>query len=307
MVCLEEICMKDKLFGTIVILAVVAILINISSNSLSYDATNVTTRVNITQSQPVILNVTVNGGNAIDLTEGSTTEVQCNITVRDYNGFADIQLVNATFYHNLTSSYNDADDNNYHYTNSSCTTNTSTDAYTAIHTCSFQTEYYANNGTWGCYATVQDNQPYTVNDTGYGTINALYAINVTSLIDYGNMAVGDTSTTSETANITNFGNMNLSITVYGYGGNNFTSGNGLAFICDVGNISVDNQRYNITDQAWSNMIQLTNESATIPGLTVVQQTNDSQQVINNTYWRLYVPPNPFGQCNGTVVLEAQAP
>ncbi len=299
--------MKDKLFGIFVFLAIIALLINNSSNSLSYDATNVTTRVNITQSMPEILNISVNGGNPVTLNEGTTKQVFCNVTVRDYNGYNDVVNVNATFFDNTTSFYNDADDNNTHYTNTSCTRQGNIDAYSAEWSCKFDVQYYANNGTWGCFATAEDTKPYTDNSTDYGSINPLYAINVTSLIDYGDMAVGDTSTSSETANITNFGNMDINISVYGYGGDDFAIGNGLAFICEAGNISVDNERYGITDNLWSSLTPLSNTSTMISGLTIVQQTTDSLPVINTTYWRLYVPPNPFGQCNGTVVFEAEIP
>ena len=41
-------------------------------------------------------------------------------------------------------------------------------------------------------------------------------------------------------------------------------------------------------------------------LKYYQQTNDAVPVINTTYWVLYVPPNPFGRCNGTVVFQAEA-
>lgn len=297
--------MKRELFGTVVFLFVLAILATQTTISLSYDATNVSTRVNITNSMPEILAISMDS--PITLVEGTTKTVFCNVTIRDYNGYNDISLVNATAYHNLTSTWNSANDNNNHYSNSSCVFNTNTDANTGIWNCAFDMQYYSNNGTWGCFVFVEDNYGYTDNATDYGSISPLYALNVTSLIDYGNMAVGDTSTSSEITNITNFGNMNINISVYGYGGDNPTSGDGLAFVCAVGNISISNERYSTTDSVWGSMNSLTNTSALIPGLTVVQQTDDLTPVVNNTYWRLYVPPNPFGQCNGTVVFEAQAP
>ena len=95
--------MNYKIFGVILFLAVLTITINQSSISLSYDATNVTTLVNITQSYPVILSVSLNGGTPITLNEGTTKDVVCQVTIRDYNGYADINLTNATLFDNATS------------------------------------------------------------------------------------------------------------------------------------------------------------------------------------------------------------
>jgi len=43
----------------------------------------------------------------------------------------------------------------------------------------------------------------------------------------------------------------------------------------------------------------------ISGLTLPIRTNDLvNDVVNSTYWRLYVPPNPFGNCSGVIVFSA---
>jgi hypothetical protein len=296
---------KDIVLTLILVLAVM--FLSLDYLVVSYDQTNITTLVNVTNSIPEIIAVSIDGGVPIDLIEGSTKTVECNITVRDYNGNADVNYLNATLYSTDYSTRDAALDNNTNYfLETPVCTNTSQTANTAIYSCDFEVWYFAYNGTWECNASVTDSYGYSGNGANTSTINPLYAINVTSVIDYGNMAVGDTSTSSETANVTNFGNMNINISVFGYGGTDFATGNNLAFICEQGNITVDNKRYSAVDQAWATMTSLTNESAIIGGLTVLNQDTEIP-VFNQTYWRLYVPPNPFGQCNGTVVFEAELP
>jgi hypothetical protein len=272
----------------------------------SYDATNVSVRANITQSRPIILSVFVddgiNGPLNVTLTEGAYRLVTCNVTVRDYNGYGDIRLMNATFFH-ITSSHGAADDNNTHYTNTNCSTIGNDGQYIGYYACPFSVAYYANNGTWTCNATAEDSKPYQNSLFNTTIIEQLFAINVTDIIDYGNLAVEDTST-DRTANVTNFGNMNLNITVFGYGA---VQNDGLSMVCEVGNISVDSQHYSVNGTAVFADKQILESGAQwVNALTVFQQTNDTVLVTNATYWQLYVPPNPFGVCNGTVVFEATA-
>jgi len=65
------------------------------------------------------------------------------------------------------------------------------------------------------------------------------------LIDYGDMAVGATSTVQE-ANNTNIGNRRINISVYGYG---HTPNDGLAMNCTIGNISVENEKFSLVSGA----------------------------------------------------------
>lgn len=278
----------------------------------NYENVTVDTRVNIAESRPVILNVEIQQGNVtITLNAGLTRSILCNVTVRDYNGWNDTATVNATFWDDNNANMADPDDDNDHYTNTSCTLTGNDGQYISYWNCSFNVFYYANNGSnWICNITATDNFTNSTNNfTGSGynitTINPLYALNVTSLIDYGDVAAGDTSTTSQTANITNFGNRDINISLYGWGGRNLSVAkyNGLAFVCAIGNVSVEDERYSLTDQSWLTMTNLTNVSTLITGLTMPQRT--TTEVMNTTYWRLFVPPSSFGLCNGTIVFAAE--
>ncbi len=276
----------------------------------NYRNVSIDTTVNITHALPEILALSCE--NPVTLNAGSTHVVECNATIRDWDGWADITNVSGVFYDADVATVSSPDDNNDHYTNSSCQPTGNDGNYTRYFTCNFSVWYYANpTNNWTINLTVVDNYAFNEsvgnNDTAVNTttINELLALNISpTLIDYGNMAVGDTSATGENANITNFGNADINISVKGYGS---VEGDGLAFVCEQGNISIENERYSLTEaQPYTSYLPLNSTFEQIPSLTMVQQTNDSQQVINATYWKLYVPPNPHGICNGTIVFQAES-
>jgi hypothetical protein len=288
----------------------------------SYRNVSVRTTVNITDAMPEIINITCNSGTAITLQAGGRQNVTCLIEIRDYNGGNTINgTVNSgtgisgvnisTLYHIFNRS-SEPDDNNTHYTNSSCTLTGTANGYYVNWTCGFYLWYYANNGTWTVNATVQDrynNRSYNVSGYKNITVNALYALNVTDTIDFGDMFVGETTTNAVQANITNFGNMQINVSVYGYGAENKTLYGNYAMMCTVGNLSLTNERYGLNSgTAWASMTPITGTAAQITALTVDRRLDENNETRNATYWRLYVDPaaNPFGQCNGTVIFSAVA-
>jgi len=297
----------EKLF-TYIVFSVVVIVTFASIvgfvSSLNYDLVNVTTRVNITQSFPEVLNVTVGTPipSNITLNAGSTRNIQCNATVRDFNGYNDLIRVNATFYYYLNTSAQ-LNDNNEHYTNNTCVEVSNDGLYTANYSCTFDVFYYANNGTWYCNVTATDNKNFTGSLNASTRINPLYALNVTDIIDYGNLSVTDYSN-NITAIVTNFGNMPINVSVLGYG---LTQGDGLGFVCQFGtNISVQYQRFSAVAADWATKIPLAATNKDILA-TLPRRTDDAAEVTQNTYWQLYVPPNPFGLCTGTVRFTATRP
>jgi hypothetical protein len=272
----------------------------------NYRNYSVRTTVNVTNAYPEILNITCTNGTGITLNAGTTKAISCLIQARDYNGGNTINNANATFHYYLNSTV-DPDDGNVHYTNSSCSL-ANADNYYANWTCVFDVWYYANNGTWVVNATVNDTYGKTGNNRGNATISSLLALNVTNLIDFGQLAVTDYSSSIQ-ANVTNFGNRQINITVYGFGDENETRYAGYAMICDQRNLTLPNERYALASATdYDAMTPLTGAATTIPGFSLYQQTDDAQQVINATYWRLHVniTTNPFGVCNGTVIFAAQA-
>ncbi|MBR9702856.1 hypothetical protein GOV10_02380, partial [Candidatus Woesearchaeota archaeon] len=266
----------------------------------NYRNISVDTQVNITNSNPVITSISLSEPANITLNAGGTYTLECNVSVRDYNNWDDIDTVNATLLREGTA-YGAALNNNTIYRNSSCTRYQQGGFY-ANYTCAFDVLYYSEPGAWNCSVYVNDSYDVQHNATNQTHIDGFLALNVTTLIDYGQMDIGQTSL-NKTANITNFGNLPINVSVYGYGA---TGGDGLAMVCTVGNIPIVNEKYSpvLTDD-FAAKVSLSGTPTQIVALTTPKQTTNNQ-VINTTYWQLYIPPNPAGLCNGTVVFQAEA-
>jgi hypothetical protein len=306
----------------LLVIAVLFIAPITALNTIGPNYKNVTVRTNltITHSKPDVLNVTIyealNMSNKnITITAGSTKKIYCNATVRSWEGFNDITLVNATLYHVSTSSHNASDDYNNHYTNSSCILNSSLTAgapFTGWFVCSFDVLYYSNNGTWNCNATVS-NSYTSINSnftgSGYNTtvFYPVYALNVTDGIDYGALAMSQNSADIY-ANLTNLGNMDINVSVEGYGAR---KNDGLAMNCTTnGNITVGNERFSVlSSQSFDLKTPLVSTSGgvDIPNLTISKQTIDGVLKINATYWQILVDPlnNPAGNCTGNIIFTAK--
>ena len=269
----------------------------------NFEYVNVTVRANITNAAPEVLQVVVDQD--ITLNAGGFKTVYCNATIRDWNDWDDVEVVNATLYHNSSFS-GDVDNNNTHYTNASCDFDQLDveNPYLAYAICSFDVVHYANQGDWFCNVTALDNFSFTgslVNDT---FINELFALNVTDVIDYGELAVMDFSG-DVAATITNFGNVDINVSVLGYGE---MEGDGLGLVCEEGSdISVENQRFSLSlGSDWLDMTALSDSYQDL-GLTLLQPTDGTSPVQSIVYWRLFVPPNPFGACEGIIRFTATLP
>ncbi|MFH1770594.1 MAG: hypothetical protein ABH828_03480 [archaeon] len=285
----------------------------------NYENVTVDTRVNITDAPPTILYVTIdenqNGVSTITLAAGTTRVVSCNATIRDWNGFDDIFSTNGTLWDNTNTNMEGVLDNNTLYRNSSCSKIGDDGNYISYWQCSFDVYYYANNGSdWRCNMTAVDNSNYKASNYNITEFSALYALNITAdgtnpqQIDYGNVAV-ETYSVNRTVNITNFGNLGINVSVWGFA---FEANDGLAFNCTINsNITIGNERYTInSSQNWNDKVNLTPTSQQIGNLTVTKQTVPGTYVTNQTYWEIYVPVEggeaPAGECTGSVVFEASS-
>ena len=259
---------------------------------------------------PIVDTITISPS-PIDLLAGTSLQVQCNATFLDFNGPGDIVSVNATFFHTQTNTSIDPDDKNSHYTNSSCL-NVSQDGDYVDFVCTFDVWYYANNGSWTCNVTAIDTYDLYGTGTENAIVNPLYAINISlSTLDYGNLAPGQTTPNAQelVVNITNEGNMDLNLSVYGYG---TSPSDGLAMNCTFNNISIENERYDTLPNRDfdAQMTALTNNDlpSGIPGLSILQRIHDNDNKYlnstNSTYWKIRIPTAIDGFCNGTVVFSA---
>jgi len=315
---------KLSLGITIVMLIASVIILGVSVYTPEVIGVNTSitkTYLNITNTPPEVYKVECQ--NPANLQPGTTTKINCTAYVYDYNGWQDVAngTVNGTFWHIDESSYEAADNANNHYTNVTCLSTEEesclqlgSSATNATCTCSFSVQYFAYNGTWQVNITVSDthwlggDNPLNLTDsgTGFTNITPLVALDVPASLDYGDLAVTQYSSMKE-LNITNFGNVGINISMYGYGGDNYTLFNNTALMCPVGNISLTYERWaRESSKAWADMYNVTAVDAkmdiNIPKRIDEQQYNNSR---NTTYWKVYVPQGVGGFCNGSLVFSAQ--
>lgn len=289
---------REGLFLLVLLLIIwLSLLLEPLINSQPYNQTaiiNVT--VNITNSAPLI--TAINLQTPITLIGYGTTMVYCNATAFDFDN--NTVTANATFYFQGYSS-STPDDQNYHYTNVSCSNIGRYDTETNF-TCGFNVSYFANNGTWYCNVTVIDDfGAFSSNISNPGIIQPLIAIYVPGSLDYGNLNQGE-NTSDKLVNITNGGNRNINISVEGWAQ---TPGDNLAMNCTFGNIPINYQRYNITQNSnFLFMTPLTSTTTMIGNFYIRQRTDEVLDSYNATYWKLYAPIGAGGICSGKILFTA---
>lgn len=275
---------------------------------------NVTVITNLTVGNvfPEFSNVTIEANaSSMALTPNTSRVVYCSGLVTDYNGWQDVNHSIGVFFDIANSSYLNPDDNNDHYTNSSCSI-TADGTYTAWVNCSFNVWYYANPGNWNCTLWVND----TKNKTGYGSdtisVSSLLALGLPDFIYYGEVNATEVSEENIT-NVTNYGNVKINLSLSGYG---FRVNDGNAMNCTLGaikNISINQEKYNLTasnpgvldlQQLISNYTNLTS-APVVKHYNLDYRKNDTfNEAINASYWRIYVPLGVAGTCQGNIVFGA---
>lgn len=250
---------------------------------------------------PIVENI--NLPSSVMLNAGSTMEVECNFSVSDENGASDIELVNATLYHETISS-DAADNNNNHYSNSSCEELAQHPGY-KDYRCTFSLTYYALNGSWICNASAKDYQDLKGYNTSGTFVEPLFALNVSEdILDYGDVEP-NTISEEKIMKITNIGNQAIDIFLKGYGGNNPILGDGYAMICENNqNISIENERYGLSSGSYITKKELTSGLA-YSGLNIAKQTFPTSSEEGTLYWQLYLPPLERTNCSGTIVVSAK--
>lgn len=298
------------------VILILAVLSTLATSVIAGVGQNVTviTRLDVGNVYPEIINVTIeNNAATLDLIANSTRNVTVTAVVRDFNGESDLNSTNAEFFDNIASSYGAGDDNNNHYTNSSCLINfTYGTTYEALVSCTFAVQYYANNATWNSTFFINDTNGLFTRASDTIVINKLLAVGLPDVIDYG--VVNATNVSSErVANVTNFGNVALNLSVEGYARNR---SDGYAMNCSLGavqNISIGYEKYNLTASNTSilSLSQFQNQYINLTNQTVVKtfnlnyrQNDITNEAINATYWRIYVPVGVAGACTGNIIFGA---
>lgn len=272
----------------------------------------VISELEIGKSPPIVQNIDIEEG-SINLVPNTTKLVNCSIVIVDYNGETTIINVTSELFDNSTSAKGDSDNNNEHYTNSTCFINyTYGDENTVLATCLFDLWYYSNAGVWNCSVNIMDSDNMSTNESNITTVEPLLALAVPDSIDYGLVNATEVSNENIT-NITNLGNVMFNISFLGYA---ISEGDGLAMNCTLGgikNISIEHEKYNLTesnpgvltpgqaDDVYKNLTANT----LVMGLNLDKRTNNNfNDVWNATYWRIYVPLGVAGSCQGNIIFGA---
>lgn len=237
----------------------------------------------------------------IDLLAGTLKTIYCNASIRDSDGIQDIQTINATLY-DIRNSSLDQDDNNYHYTNITCL-NISSDVNEINISCGFNLWYYSNNGSWVCNITAMDLVGSIGSDVMITKINPLIAIDLSDeVISYGELKAGDFSIEDQNITIINLGNMEINMTLMGYG---FTAGDNLSMVCPKNNIPSGFERYSlISGINYNDMVNLTGDPNYIINLSINQRQDEFEAINerNTTYWKMMIPVVETGNCNGSIIF-----
>jgi hypothetical protein len=272
---------------------------------------------NITiNSPPKILEFSVIDSNfnqisEVNLLVANTRKTFCRAIVRDYDGTDSLLNASAVFFDKTESFFEDADDNNKHYTNLSCFINHSHGAQNEAEVlCGFDLWYYANSGNWNCSFTIYDNFSISaVNNTDV-FINELLAIGVNNTLSYNEIYSSGLSNEGVLA-VYNYGNAKINISLFGYGEE---EGDGFSMVCPFDKtIPIENQKYNLTHSTEGDITLGDFEPAYSPlgSDAEIKEFNldyRKNQIVNDafrpTYWRIRVPESIEGTCSGNIVFGA---
>ena len=254
---------------------------------------------------PVVSNVVIDGGNDINLNESSTYAATITADVTDNNGCntTEVPTVVTSLYRSGTgySACDTAGEEDYDncYPVKSCT-QTSCSGAGATYSCTVNLQYHADptdantpytseNWLATVLATDDDSaQGSTESSTGV-EVNSLTAMDVTSTIDYGLQTVGtNTGNLDQTTVVTATGNVGLDETL---SGTDMSDGNGHT-------IPVNKQHYDLSQVLYSAATPLTTTDTEVElnvpktksvGTTTTPETGD-------TWWGIEIPT---GTVSGT--------
>ena len=241
--------------------------------------------------------------NELDLNLGTTKLINCSGAVSDADGTSDIDIVSAVLYDNETSSPDAADDDNKHYTNSTCDT-TVLDADTLNYDCLFNVQFHANPALWACNVTVNDTAGSRGTKVDNSTITELMGIDVEdSNIDFGSLKVGeDTGTVDQIKTITNNGNVDIDINLEVLGS---IYNHNLSMNCTVGSINASYERWSLTagtDYTLKDKSVSDGIGTDISNFNLLKGASSTKDI----FWGMKIPLTPIasGNCSGTVIFTA---
>jgi len=176
----------------------------------AFGATSTTnTNTTVGNVAPTVGTVTVSPS-PVDLTAGSTTDVQAQATITDENGYEDVQSCTAKWYN---------PSGTLEYTTSGTLSGGSGNTVTCTATQAF--DYYKPAGTWNVTIEATDTASATGSNYTTFTVNELVALNLLNVpIEFGTTTVGSTNNPATSGKgypltTENYGNVNLTWEVKG--------------------------------------------------------------------------------------------
>jgi len=283
--------------------------VNITISDAGFDVAN-----NLTLNSPPAVNMLFLDDDIflpveeIDLVAASNRLLTCSFIVEELEGDS-LQNIESRFFHS-NYFFDTPSDNNYHYTNDTCTVDFSygTENETQIN-CTYNVSYYADPGLWNCVLRLEDEYFASSNKTNTTSVNELLSVGLISSVDFGVVELLEVSNES-VLNVTNYGNVDINLSLMGYGE---TPGDDLAMKCLGGEIPVNYAKYNLTKSNSGSLTyeQFENNYTNLTGGPVVRyfnldyRENDLENDrVNSTYWRIYVPSNVGGTCSGAIIFGA---
>jgi hypothetical protein len=250
---------------------------------------------------PVFGAVTLNGGEDISLTPGTTTQVFATGTVTDINGYTDLAHATATIYRSGVGPSCTPDNNSCYrlgtanntcsFTN--CSGNTCTLSCTAdvfFHADATDADTYEGQ-EWLAYLEAEDQTDgYDFGSAPGVELLSIRALEVDSLINYGALQVeSDTGSYNPTTTVTNLGNTPINIDVEA---TDLSDGLSSYIPASEQKLATSTFTYNACVSCYS----LSSSTPTPVGLNLSKPTTVSPPVETEVYWGIAVP---FGTSNST--------
>lgn len=262
--------------------------------------------VTVANATPEASGVSLNGGDAITLTENTTKSVVVAGTVTDNNSCKDLTSVSVGVYKDGTTcdSADDADNDNCYWitdsspaTDSSCTGDSDVAYELPSATFTFALQFYAEPGDWKATVYPSDAGAGTPSTGTAVALNELQSLSVDSSLSFGSVAPGASSTSDHVLAVTNTGNMSIDFNV---------KGNEANMTCTTrGQIPVGNEQYQLASFAYGDpgAVVLTTSDANV-NAELPKPTSSSPSVADNTYWQILIPTGVAGTCSGSIVFTA---
>ncbi|MDP2631523.1 MAG: hypothetical protein Q8P30_02000, partial [Candidatus Uhrbacteria bacterium] len=255
----------------------------------------------------VRVSYSANGTNVSPLVPslGTVKSFHVNGVVSDTDGFADIQNVATVFYRSgATGGVACSSDKNDCYSIASCTLSGGS-SNSINYDCDVSADYFidpTDSGaysaqTWNVRVSVSD-ATSTVDDDSYtNEVQTTTGIGAPDTIDFTNLALGATSPTSISYEVTNYGNSAVDT--------NVSMENPQT--CTIGTIPINKIKYGRTDTDYASLEYILSATPSATNLSLPQQTNDVTAVTDMLYWKLQAPAEAVGgTCSGTININAIA-